>query len=417
MPKHNQNRFFLTRQSANIMEDLSRRLKQAGSISLLYGPEGIGKSRLLYQFVETRLTPENSIFVRFNVDNTFVEVAEGEDEYEYDTFFNRQINRLSKNFTLIIDQFDNAPADIQLNILKFWHKVAGEKDFKLIISIQSNGLHQLTELSQRYHLQIDSVELKPLNKDEQLEYLRSTSCTKLRQVVVIPPELKKSLKLTKGLFSELENFRSWYGEQITGKEVSLNSGSKFTKGLLYSISGLLLVSIVAIIFQQQLFNKNLLPLQALDSIFKNSTLQGGKLKIEPEQLSVTDSEPALFVVEEEQSPLINSSIVSVKQPVEPGVTKKSSSLDNLNRSNEPVAVTGEIDVVAIEPVTVEQKTVEPEIIAVEPEKETIQSEQRQTILHQRLLATKRWLDSADNKLASIQIMTLSIDDNSLQSLN
>ncbi|MCP4075561.1 MAG: AAA family ATPase [Gammaproteobacteria bacterium] len=403
MPLQNQDRFFLTRQSANIMEDLSRRLNQAGSISLLYGPEGIGKSRLLDQFVETRLTPENSIFVRFNVNNTYVEVTEGKDEFEFDTFFNREISRLNKNFTLLIDQFDNAPADMQLNILKFWDKVAREKDFKLIISIQSNSLHLLNELSQRYQLQIDSVELKPLKLEEQMGYLRLTSCAELRQLAVIPAALKKPLKLTNGLFSQLEAFRSQFGDQISCKEVALNSRGKFKKTLFYSVSGLFLVLLSVIIVQQKVFNKDLLQLQIPGSIFKSSSIQGSKLKIEPEPepLIVSEPEPVLIVEEEVSVSKINSSLFSEMKPVEPDVTTESISPGDMTNSVKPEVIVAD----------------EPEIIEVKPAKVTVKPGQKQTVFEQRLRATEKWLETSDNKLASIQIMTLISGKKRLQSLN
>jgi len=146
MPLPPKNRFFLTRQSANIMEDLLRRLKLSGSISLLYGQRGIGKSSLLNKFVSNRLTPENSVFVRFNANKTFNEGLEGDVEFKSDTFFTQQISRLKSGSTLVIDQFDNAPEEIQLNILKYWNQVAFEKSLKLVLSVEPINLHQCEQL-------------------------------------------------------------------------------------------------------------------------------------------------------------------------------------------------------------------------------------------------------------------------------
>ncbi|MCK5665986.1 MAG: ATP-binding protein, partial [Thiotrichaceae bacterium] len=262
------NRFFLTRQSANLMEDLLSRLKQSGSISLLYGPRGIGKSCLLNQFVANRLTSDNSVFVQFNANNTFKEGLDGEVEFECDTFFTHQISRLKPGSTLVIDQFDDAPEEIQLNTLKHWNQVAFEKDLKLVISVEPNSLHQLTELAQRFHLKIDSVELKPLNRNEQLDFLRSTCCPTLRHIAKVPPELKQSLKLTNGLFSQLDAFKSQFGEQIICQETLLSSHKKMNKLVLYGFLVVVLLAFFAITLKNvDLTNK--LP-QLLDSTFQNS---------------------------------------------------------------------------------------------------------------------------------------------------
>ena len=60
-------RFFLTRQVANIMEDLNRLASVPGSISLLYGPRGAGKSRLIRQFHKIRLATCTNQVLQFQL--------------------------------------------------------------------------------------------------------------------------------------------------------------------------------------------------------------------------------------------------------------------------------------------------------------------------------------------------------------
>ena len=47
--------YFLTRQTANLMEDFARDLKSANGVYLLYGDEGVGKTRLLEELMHSRL--------------------------------------------------------------------------------------------------------------------------------------------------------------------------------------------------------------------------------------------------------------------------------------------------------------------------------------------------------------------------
>ena len=65
------NKYFLTRQSANVMEDLNRLVSKGGSVTVLYGQNGVGKSRLLKQFILTRPLPIPIITIRFYTNGTF----------------------------------------------------------------------------------------------------------------------------------------------------------------------------------------------------------------------------------------------------------------------------------------------------------------------------------------------------------
>jgi GTPase SAR1 family protein len=47
--------YFLTRQTTNLMEDLVRDLKSGTGVFLLYGDEGVGKTRLLEELAQSRL--------------------------------------------------------------------------------------------------------------------------------------------------------------------------------------------------------------------------------------------------------------------------------------------------------------------------------------------------------------------------
>lgn len=53
--------FFLTRQTANLMEDFVRELNQSSALFLLYGDNGVGKTRLLQELGKSRLS-ERAIY-------------------------------------------------------------------------------------------------------------------------------------------------------------------------------------------------------------------------------------------------------------------------------------------------------------------------------------------------------------------
>ncbi|MCK4710553.1 MAG: ATP-binding protein, partial [Gammaproteobacteria bacterium] len=378
MPLQTQSRFFLTRQTATILEDLYRRLNKAGSISLLHGARGIGKSRLLRQFFENRLSHEDAVLVQFDSNNSFV--VNTDKKFAVDTFFDQIIANLKTSSTLLVDQFDNAPVELQQKIVKFWSVEGLDKSLKLVISVQRNSLQQLKDLSRRFHLQIESVELKPLSSQEQLEYLRSSCCPEIRQVAAVSPKLKKNLKLTNGLFSQLEAFRSQYRDEIICQEISVSSRVKLKNFLLSGFAGLLILALALFVFQNDRLNTELSQ-AATTSIPENNPVQLNPPKIVTAKIADLHKEEA---PEDADKSMVDVDSITIADEI--GEDPVSDQSQKEHRKSKERLV----------------KTVEDV-----PQQVSNNIQKNPTAFQQRLLATKNWLDSAHKKSASIQIMTIS----------
>ncbi len=385
MTQPTQDPFFLTRQSANIMEELLRRLKLAGSISLVYGARGTGKSHLLDHFLQTRLQADEVILVRFTRQQScFVTTTEGESLLSNDLVFSQVLSGLNENLILVIDQFELARPELQQIVLKFWANEAEQKKLKLVIGTQQGNLPDLLEQSKRFQLQIDSVELTALKVDEQIEYLRSFCCPALRQKVEIPSELKKQLKLTNGLFSQLAAFRFQHETDILCQDNPLSTRSNISKTFFYALSGLLIVSFTVIaVFQ----NINTDEFQTQDLITELKVVV--PLKNQPEK-------PESKVVE-----ILPAPAPAPEPEPEPEFVKVNDDDDRSLLISQP----------RIQHI-VEEKQVEEISIPEAPNPQP-----GFVFFQQRLQATKLWLSSAELKTASIQLMTVISDNNPQKSIN
>ncbi len=213
-----QNTFFLTRQSANVMEDLFRQLSQAGMVCLLYGSKGVGKSRLLEQFVSSRLVQDKIVFVEFDNSGNFHSVSTPEQPWKVEEFVPKLLQPSESNSIFLIDQFEQAPPDIIAAIFHYWQLEARLKDQKLILTSSPDKLQQLLELSQKSSISINSVELKPLSANEQLEFIRSRCCPGHAQQPLLNRQQKLQLKQSQGLFNQLVLLQKQWSGQVECRE-------------------------------------------------------------------------------------------------------------------------------------------------------------------------------------------------------
>lgn len=195
--------FFLTHQSANIIEDLTRSLHQKSIVNLIFGLPGVGKSRLIRQFIQTRLTENQCVLIDFIEHGQYKNVFGGQQLDHQRNFMSKVISDIPDQTTLILDQFDSAISEVKTRVFRFMEEQGNHKQIKLIICSSCDNLNDLSEFSKRFQVDVSSVELKCLSYKEQVAYLESIYCTGLRMQLKRNLNLKKILKPSQGLFSNL----------------------------------------------------------------------------------------------------------------------------------------------------------------------------------------------------------------------
>ena len=153
--------FFLTRQTANLMEDFTRELKAGAALFLLYGESGVGKTRLLQELGESRLADSRIHWLDLS------ERSDGDDSLQDNS---RQIESIftsaHQGDIIIADHFEVALKKIRHQLFLSWSTDGADKQLNLIIASGIEDFNELRQLSQQYQVRVQSFQQMPFNTDE-----------------------------------------------------------------------------------------------------------------------------------------------------------------------------------------------------------------------------------------------------------
>lgn len=230
--------YFLTKQTANLQEDFGREIKNSASLFLLYGEEGVGKTRLLKELVSTRL---NKLRVHW------IDCKESEDEaivqIELSSALEHTLDSANIGDVVVADHFELATNKIKHQLLQSWSTDGIDKKFSLIIATGHTGFDEVRDLAMRYQLNVKSFQLLPLNSIEIDDYCASTLFPSLApSSLLMPKQIRLALKETQGVFSKLLNIIEQHRNHISMQEPS--SSQPVLKPLLV-IFGLTILLILA----------------------------------------------------------------------------------------------------------------------------------------------------------------------------
>ena len=218
--------FFLTRQTANLMEDFARELKVGASLFLLYGDNGAGKTRLLRELSETRLSSARIHWIDLNAENPD-EKNQQLGSAEVEAFF----DAANSGDIIIVDHFESALKKTRHQLFLSWSTEGVDKKLSMIIASSSEGFNEFRQLSQHYQVSVQSFELMPFNPDEVEAFLGfylfpDHPIGKLS----IPSELRKELAATDGAVGPVIEIAERDGAQIGSSPMtdteSIRKGSR-----------------------------------------------------------------------------------------------------------------------------------------------------------------------------------------------
>jgi septal ring-binding cell division protein DamX len=332
--------FFLTRQTANLMEDFTRELKVGASLFLLYGDNGAGKTRLLRELSEKRLSSGKIHWIDLNAENPD-EKNQQLGSAEVEAFF----DAADSGDIIIVDHFESALKKTRHQLFLSWSTEGVDKKLSMIIASSSEGFNEFRQLSQHYQVNVQSFELMPFNPDEVEAFLGfylfpDHPIGKLS----IPSDLCKQLAATDGAVGPVIKIAERDGAQIGSSPMT--DTESIRKGSRIMVTILIIFAITAGVGWYFLSSQST-PVEAAPAVAR-------------EAQPVATFEP---VVEAE---------VQKEPDVEPGVETvaelepETSSLTQTELEDEP-----EIAVAEPEPVTPSlteaELEVEPESVVAEPE--------------------------------------------------
>lgn len=153
--------FFLTRQTANLMEDFVRELKAGSALFLLYGDHGVGKTRLLQELNRSRLGEMRIHWIDLRS-------GDGSDDERLDRSadIEKLFETAGSGDVIIADHFETALKKTRHQLFLSWSTDGIDKGLNLIIASSTEGFDELRQLSQQYQVRVQSFQQMPFSADE-----------------------------------------------------------------------------------------------------------------------------------------------------------------------------------------------------------------------------------------------------------
>ncbi len=392
--------FFLTKQSANLMEDFAREIKKGSSFLILYGVNFVGKSRLLVELENRGIANHKFCWINFKsdiapdaTDNT---TASDTDSSVDDI---RELLEVAEEQDVIFaDHFELASNKAKHQLFQSWATDGVDKNLNLTIATTTENFSGIRQLAQQYKIKIKSFQLMPCSMAEVEAFLSFYLFpTSPLNALSIPAEIKKQLKSSNGILGKVIEVADQQGEQITIKP---DSGSESKNNTPLAAGSLLLILIVLGISYrywqpggEQIENLGS-PAEKTVTIISDNDDVVSINQIEPDQ--------SITMVDEGRLP--DSPVnVEPKQEVLNGTEPETHIADNSPELEADNNATIEDLQVELEPVQVEPESIETN----EPERLASEDKNQPLDRFQRDLANAvAWIEGLDKSRATIQIMTL-----------
>ena len=155
------NPYFLTRQTANLMEDFARALQEGGSLYLLYGEQGVGKTRLLRELRDQRLAQMQVhwIDMRGVADGQIVQMDRSRRIEEV-------FDSAESGDVVVADHFEFALKKTRHQLFLSWSSIGRERGINLIVASSTEGFDEMRQLAQHYQVEMQSFRLEPFGRKE-----------------------------------------------------------------------------------------------------------------------------------------------------------------------------------------------------------------------------------------------------------
>ena len=212
-----------------------RELGAGPSLLLLYGDEGVGKTRTLEEMLRTRLG-------EFKVHWVDLQAGESGDGALLDSsaMIESTFSQAQPGDIIIADHFQEALKKSRHQLFLNWSRDGIDKSLKLIIAGDTDSFNELRQLAQQYHVRVQSFQQMPFSADEAAAFLGfylfpDRPVGKLS----IPPLLRNQLSKAQGNVGKIIEITERAGDQIkaatTGASESIRQGSKIIVGVLAAI--------------------------------------------------------------------------------------------------------------------------------------------------------------------------------------
>ena len=371
------NPYFLTRQTANLIEDFIREIDRGSSLFLLYGETGVGKSRLLKQIDDRRLSDVNTHWLEFKNGAGVTDSSASMGSIDPAQMLKSLVANAEAGDVIFIDHFESASNRAQHQLFESWSIDGRDKQLNMIVAADSASFNAFRQLASQMQIEARSFQLMPCSQVEAETYL---------QFVLFPEEpfakllmshsLKQQLRACNGVFASLTEFAERDGGKIAiDRQVS--EKSNVMPGVIIGILLLVIIAAGYLVYSTQI----------------------------PEQPVVVEIVPDLS----REVPSVKESVLTVQEPQIQPLT------DQLDQRDEQMKVGEGAGEIIVEPSSLSEntdtETTVTKVTEPEPaEMETVVEDKVEVNPFQSMLdSSKQWIENGISESGTIQIMSVGFD--------
>ncbi len=376
------NEYFLTRHHANLLEALARATREPGSLSVIHGDAGLGKSRLLQAFIRHRCNDRRWRLIEFLPQGLFwLSTPKSEQPPRPQHELGTVLAASGEDDLWLVDGYELALDHGREPLSEFWNTSHPRPALVLAGSLEwpDSWRERLPDNSGP----VFEARVHPLTFRESEEFLSSRLCPRAGQRLVLNRPLRRVIRQARGRVPRLLELAG--SQPAECRDLTLPS----TTGWRWGIALALLVPVVVLLGRYW-------PLAGSEPVQIETAVPARPAPVVPAKSVVRQQDSTPSLPEASASVARESVSLPVESPVETELSVTS----------------------AIETVTPAKPPSEASPVRREPPAEGVVDDRNADLplLQQRLQATRKWLQSGDGGRYSIQLMTLGGSKDSAASL-
>ncbi len=211
--------FFLTRQTANLMEGFVREFSDTSSIFLLYGKHSVGKSWLLRELSSKRIRQANICWIDFKLDGSTTDsqdVTSSPDQGRDASDIQGLMEAAAEGDIIFVDHFEDASNKARHQLFQSWTTDGMDKKLNLVIATSIDGFNEVRQLAQQNQVEVKSFELSPYSAEEIEAFLGFYLFPEDPLLPLsIPAEVSKQIENCNGIIGKVASIAALHKDQIT----------------------------------------------------------------------------------------------------------------------------------------------------------------------------------------------------------
>jgi len=198
------------------MEGFVRDLKSSAGVYLLYGDEGVGKTRLLEELAHSRLQDVEVRWIDLKAGGSGEGALVDSSILIEDTFATAKTGDV-----IIADHFELALKKTRHQLFLSWSTDGADKQINLIVAGNAGYFNEVRQLAQQYQMRIQSFQLMPFSADESVAFLGFYLFPdRPGGKLSVPSLLRNQISMSQGSVGQIIEIAERAGDQVSSQPLN-----------------------------------------------------------------------------------------------------------------------------------------------------------------------------------------------------